>query len=140
MKKSLNYTIYADGGARGNPGPAAYGFVIYDEQGSKIYEEGRAIGKTTNNVAEYSAITAALKYVLSIKYKVLSIKFFLDSQLAAEQLSGQWKIKNENLRNLFFTIKELEQNIGAKVTYSNVPREQNRQADRLVNAALDGEI
>jgi len=138
MKESQNYTIYADGGARGNPGPAAYGFVIYDEQGSKIYEEGRAIGKTTNNVAEYSGVVAALKWIISsIQYPVSSIQFFLDSQLVAEQLSGGWKIKSENLRNLFFTIKDLEQKIGAKVTYSNVPREQNREADRLVNATLD---
>ena len=149
MKNESNLTVYCDGGARGNPGPAAYGFVIFNEHDSKIYEEGKAIGETTNNVAEYSGVVAALKYVLSMKparhatqgvaggYKVLSIKFFLDSQLVAEQLSGRWKIKNENLRNLFFTIKELEQKIGAKFTYSNVPREQNGEADRLVNAALD---
>lgn len=144
MENSSTYTIYCDGGARGNPGPAAYGFVIYDEQGSKIYEEGRVIGKTTNNVAEYSAVVAALKWLTSQITDNLQlttdIKFFLDSQLAAKQLSGQWKIKNEDLRNLFFTIKELEQNIGAKVTYSNVPREQNREADRLVNAALDAKL
>ena len=137
MKPNADFTIYADGGARGNPGPAAYGFVIYDEHGSNIYEEGRGIGNATNNVAEYSAVIAALKYVLSIKYKVLSIKFFLDSQLVAEQLSSRWKIKNENLRNLYFTTRELEKKIGAKFTYSSVPREQNQEADRLVNLALD---
>ena len=137
MKNESNLTVYCDGGARGNPGPAAYGFVIFNEHDSKIYEEGRAIGNTTNNVAEYSAVIAALKYVLSIKYKVLSIKFFLDSQLVAEQLSSRWKIKNENLRNLYFTTRELEKKIGAKFTYSSVPREQNQEADRLVNLALD---
>ena len=161
MNNKPDYTIYCDGGARGNPGPAAYGFVIYDSNGSKKYEEGGAIGITTNNVAEYSAVVAALKYVLSIKYpfesfdktpfgrtqgkqdksaqgnKVLSIRFFLDSQLVAEQLSGRWKIKNESLRNFFFTIKDLEQKIGAKFSYFSVPREQNKEADRLVNLALD---
>ena len=145
--------IYCDGGARGNPGPAAYGFVIYDEQGSKIYEEGKSIGVTTNNVAEYTAVVAALKYILSGKCpfdsvytesyrsaqgkKVLSIRFLLDSQLVAEQLSGRWKIKNEKLRSLYFTIKDLEHKIAAKFNYANVPREQNQEADRLVNAALD---
>lgn len=137
MENSNTYTIYCDGGARGNPGPAAYGFVIYDSKGLKVYEEGRAIGKTTNNVAEYSAVISALKYVLSSKYKVLSINFFLDSQLVAEQLFGGWKIKNENLRSLYFTIKDLEQKISAKFSYSHVPREKNQEADRLVNAALD---
>ena len=133
--------IYCDGGARGNPGPAAYGFVIYDEQGSKIYEEGKSIGVTTNNVAEYTAVVAALKYVLSsIQYSVSSIQFLLDSKLVAEQLSGQWKIKNENLRSLYFTIKDLEHKIAAKFNYANVPREQNQEADRLVNLALGNKI
>ena len=138
MENSKTFTIYCDGGARGNPGPAAYGFVIFDEQGSKVYEEGRVIGNTTNNVAEYSAVLAALKYLVSsIQYSVSSIKFFLDSKLVAEQLSGRWKIKNENLRNLFFTIRDLEQKIGAKFPYASVPREHNQEADRLVNAVLD---
>ncbi|MBI4091963.1 MAG: ribonuclease HI family protein [Candidatus Levybacteria bacterium] len=143
MKEPQNFMIYADGGARGNPGPAAYGFVIFNSKGLKIYEEGRAIGKTTNNVAEYSAVVAALKYVSErsvVSGQLSVVQIFLDSQLAAMQLSGRWKIKNENLRNLFFTIQELEQKIGAKVTYSNIPREQNRQADRLVNAALDNKF
>ncbi|OGH15872.1 MAG: hypothetical protein A3C30_03530 [Candidatus Levybacteria bacterium RIFCSPHIGHO2_02_FULL_40_18] len=141
MENSKTFMIYADGGARGNPGPAAYGFVIYDEQGSKVYEEGSAMGNATNNVAEYSAVVAALKYLVSsIQYPVSSIKFILDSKLVTEQLSGNWKIKNENLRNLYFTIKELEQKIGAKFIYSAVPREQNQEADRLVNAALDANL
>ena len=134
MENSKTYTIYCDGGARGNPGPAAYGFVIYNEQGTKVYKEGRAIGKTTNNVAEYSGVIGAMKFLISnIKFPISNVRFFLDSKLVAEQLSGRWKIKNENLRNLFFTIKELERKIGAKFSYSSIPREENSEADKLLN-------
>lgn len=136
-----DYTIYADGGARGNPGEAAYGFVIYNKDGKKVYEEGRAIGETTNNVAEYSGIVAALKWIhqrSKIQHPV--IQMFLDSKLCAMQLSGHWKIKNENLRNLFFTAKELEQRIGGLVSYFPVRREQNKEADLLVNLALDNKV
>lgn len=136
-EEEATLTIYADGGARGNPGEAAYGFVIYDWRGSKIYEEGKRLGVQTNNFAEYSAVVAALKYVLSIKYKVLRINFFLDSQLVAMQLSGKWKIKNEILRNLYFTTRELEQKIGGHFLYQHVLRDKNQDADRLVNLALD---
>lgn len=141
MDKSKTYTIYCDGGARGNPGPAAYGFVVYSD-GSKVYEEGKFIGDTTNNVAEYSAVIAALKYISgqSANEELLTISFILDSQLVAEQLSGRWKIKNENLRKLVVTVKELERELHAKISYRNVPREQNKEADRLVNLALDNNL
>ena len=141
MKTEDSFIIYCDGGARGNPGPAAYGFAVYDSSNKLLFEEGKAIGITTNNVAEYSAVAAALKYLSerSVVSSQLSIvTFFLDSQLVTEQLSGRWKIKNENLRNLFFTIRELEQKIGAKISYKHVFREQNKEADRMVNLALDG--
>lgn len=138
MPQEPELIIYCDGGARGNPGPAAYGFVIYNSTGKKIYEEGKFIGATTNNVAEYSAIHEALKYVFA-NNKVSQINFFLDSKLAVEQLSGRWKIKNENLRNFYFSIKSLEQKIGANFSYSHVPRERNKEADFLVNKALDSE-
>ncbi len=143
MKTESDYVVYADGGARGNPGPAAYGFVIHDKAGNKVYEEGRTIGEATNNVAEYTAVISALKYLsesLITNQRSLIIQVFLDSQLAAMQLSGKWKIKNENLRNLFFTIKGLEQKMEAGFSYINIPREENREADRLVNMALDGKI
>jgi ribonuclease HI len=141
MNENRILKIYTDGGARGNPGPAAYGFVIFDEHGSKIYEEGKPIGINTNNVAEYSAVIAALKY-LSEQKSVVSgqlsvVNFFMDSKLVTEQLSGRWKIKNETLRSSYFTIRDLEQKIGAKISYTHVFREQNKEADRLVNATLD---
>lgn len=150
QNKTLNgdeYIIYTDGGSRGNPGPAAYGFVIY-KNGELLFEEGKRIGEATNNVAEYTAVIAALKYVLSSKYpfgvaqgkQALSIQFFMDSKLVAEQLSGRWKVKNETLRNLYFTIKELEQKIGTEIVYEHVGRAKNLEADRLVNFALDSEL
>lgn len=141
MKKPKVLTIYTDGGARGNPGPAAYGFVITDEKGSLIYEEGKTIGVNTNNVAEYSAVVESLRWVLSnIHDPISNIQFFMDSKLVCEQMSGRWKIKNENLRNLYFTIKDLENKLGAQVTYKHVYREKNKEADALVNKALDDEI
>lgn len=139
----VDYTIYTDGGARGNPGPAAYGFVIYDNLNNIVYEEGKTIGNTTNNVAEYTAVIAALKYLSgrsAVSGQLSIVRVFLDSQLVAEQLSGRWKIKNETLRNLHFTIKELEKKIGAEIVYKHVRREKNLEADRLVNLALDNKL
>lgn len=128
--------IFCDGGSRGNPGEASYGFVIY-KKNKKIYEDGKRLGINTNNFAEYSAVIAALKYVSSSKYQVTSINFFLDSKLVVEQLNGRWKIKNENLRNLYHTIKTLEASLGIKTNYAHIPREQNTEADLMVNLALD---
>jgi ribonuclease HI len=142
MNENQTLFVYCDGGARGNPGPAAYGFVIYDSSRKIIHEEGRAIGNQTNNYAEYSAVIAALKYIHEnslINSQQSEINFFLDSKLVAEQLSGRWKIKNENLRDLFYTVKELEKKTGADIDYKHIPREQNTEADRLVNMALDQE-
>src|SRR3989344_1758287 len=141
MNPKSDYTIYTDGGARGNPGPAAYGFVIYDSDHKLLCEEGKNLGVQTNNFAEYSGIVAGLKWIerkSDIKNPIVQV--FLDSQLAVMQLSGKWKIKNENLRDFFYTIKELEQKISGKVSYSHVRREQNQEADRLVNLALDSLI
>lgn len=144
MKEQYDFTVYTDGGSRGNPGPAAYGFVIYNNSNELVFEEGRVIGINTNNVAEYSGIAAALRY-LSEQSSIVTrestiIRVLLDSQLAAMQLSGLWKIKNENLRNLFYTIKILEKKLGGKISYSHIRREYNKEADRLVNHALDSQI
>lgn len=137
MSNTNHLIIYGDGGSRGNPGEAAYGFVIFQE-GKVLYEEGKKIGINTNNVAEYSAVIEALRHVLSSKYKVLSIKFFLDSKLVVEQMNGRWKIRNEILRSKFFTIKSLEKTLNTKIAYEHIPREMNAEADRMVNLALDG--
>lgn len=126
--------IYCDGGARGNPGPAAYGFVVKNN-GQIIREQKEFIGIATNNVAEYTSVIAALKW-LAKSYVGQDLNFFLDSQLVASQLSGLFKIKNSTIRNLVFEIQTLESEF-AQIRYTHIPREKNKEADRLVNQALD---
>ncbi len=126
--------IFCDGGARGNPGPAAYGFVVRDESGV-IKEANGYIGVATNNVAEYTAIVEALKWLSNHK-KGEDLQFFLDSLLAASQLNGIYKVKNAKIRELLVKIRELE-NQFSKITYQHVPRDQNIEADKQVNIALD---
>jgi len=130
--------IHTDGGARGNPGPAAIGVVI-EKDGKKIHEFGKKIGESTNNVAEYTAVIEAFKKIkeLGIMNKELRINFFIDSKLVVEQLNGRFKIKDAKLRELVLQIKMLEQEVGGVITYHIIPREQNIRADLLVNQALD---
>lgn len=138
-------TVHTDGGARGNPGPAAIGVVI-EKKGKLVYQFGKNIGDTTNNVAEYTAVIEALNKILELEImnKELRMNFFLDSKLVVEQLNGRFKIKDMKLRELSLKIKILEQEVcgslpaGRKViTYTAIPREKNIQADLLVNQALD---
>jgi len=136
--------IHTDGGARGNPGPAAIGVVI-EQDGKTIHEFGKKIGEATNNVAEYTAVIEALQYLRSTNYDLQStIHFFLDSLLVVEQLNGNYKIKNSKLRELSLKIRILEQDLpagrqdnGGAITYTAIPREQNKRADFFVNQALD---
>jgi len=129
--------IYCDGGARGNPGPAAAAFVV-EKNGKVIYKEAKFLGEQTNNAAEYSAVFAAMGWLVE-KTKDLppEIYFVLDSELVAKQLAGLFKIKNENLRNYFFSIKELEKKISSRIFFTAVPRSKNKLADLLVNKVLD---
>jgi ribonuclease HI len=135
----MNYsqlTIHTDGGARGNPGPAAVGVVI--ENGKDLVTSfGKKIGETTNNVAEYEAVKVALEYLKKAGSRGGELHFYLDSQLVVQQLSGIYKIKKAHLKNLFDAIKLLEKEVGESVTYTHIPREENSEADRLVNQALD---
>lgn len=135
MKKSL--LIFADGGARGNPGPAAIGFIVKDSLGEILVKKGKFIGETTNNVAEYQAVIEALKWLKSRdKGHVSSIKFFLDSKLVVNQLNGLFKVKNSGLRNLVIKVRQLEKEVGGNVSYHFIPREKNKEADTLVNQSL----
>lgn len=139
-KKNSLY-IYTDGGARGNPGPAAVGVCIKDENGKILWEQGKVIGETTNNVAEYKAVVMAFDWIENnpeIINQYTHIDFFLDSQLVVRQLSGVYKMKSENLRSFLFTIREKEAGIKIPIMYTHIPREKNTQADSLVNKALDG--
>lgn len=131
--------IYCDGGARGNPGPAAAAFVA-EEDGKVIYKGTKFLGTTTNNVAEYSAVILALVWLLknsSIQHPASGIQIILDSELVAKQLSGKFKIKNSNLKKLFEDAKSLEKKIQVKITFSTVERSKNKLADFLVNKTLD---
>lgn len=133
--------IFADGGARGNPGPAAIGFIIKDSTGKTLLKKGKYIGKTTNNVAEYQAVIEALRWtkknLINSATLVNSINFFLDSKLIVNQLNGLFKIKNSGLRNLIIKIRQLERAVGGNVSYHFIPREKNKEADALVNQNLN---
>lgn len=129
----MKFIIYIDGGARGNPGPAAIGVVA----GNKSYQE--RIGSTTNNVAEYKAAIFALKKAKQLLGKEKSkseVEIRTDSELLYKQLNGQYKIKNKELQPLFIEIWNLQQDF-KKVKFIHIAREENRLADRLVNQALD---
>ncbi len=128
--------VYSDGGARGNPGPAAIGVLICDANGEELAEHGEVIGATTNNVAEYTAVLVALE--MASAYKAQEISFHSDSQLVLSQLSGLYKIKMPHLLELYKQVKEKEKRF-RKVTYTHLRREHEkiRQVDALVNRALD---
>ena len=134
----MRLIIYTDGASRGNPGPASYGFTISDEKGKHLYEEGHYLGVATNNVAEYTAVLEAFKWIKENlpAGRQVSIELYADSKLVAEQLSGRYKIKSLNLKPIIEEIKILEIELGG-VIYTHVPREKNTLADKLANLALD---
>ncbi len=128
--------VEADGGSRGNPGPAAFGAVVRDgDTGHVLVEVAETIGETTNNVAEYRGLIAGLEQALLVDAEA-EIEARLDSKLVVEQMSGRWAIKNAGLRELALRAR----NLRAKVTYTWVPRAENTLADALVNEALDTQV
>lgn len=128
------FEVFTDGGSRGNPGKAAFGFVV--KKNSQTIKEGRGfIGIATNNFAEYTALYQALKW-LSKNSEGVAVKVFSDSQLVVAQLNGVFKVKNATIRDLLFKVRELESHF-PQITYMHIPRQQNSQADKLVNIALD---
>lgn len=140
MKSSKTLHIYTDGGARGNPGPAAIGVYVEDENRKKIAGFGKKIGIATNNAAEYKAVIEALDWIIENKKsfdKDIKIRFFLDSKLVCSQIIGIFKIKNRDLRVLLFDVRNREAQINFPIYYKNIPREQNAKADAFVNEALD---
>jgi len=132
MHKKLK--IFCDGGARGNPGPAASGYVIKDVEDKILEEGGIYLGETTNNQAEYRAVVLALEK--AVKYKPENIEFYLDSQLIVNQMNGLYKVKNAELKPVVEQVKKLA-SAYKSVTYQHVPREQNTLADAQVNIVLD---
>src|SRR3990167_11027388 len=126
--------VFCDGGARGNPGPAAWGFVI-KQGGRTIKEDCGYIGIATNNFAEYTALVKALSY-LRKNFEGESAKVHLDSKLVVSQLNGEYKIKNLNISKLVKQVGKIEKGLG-DIVYNHIPREKNKEADRLVNIALN---
>lgn len=127
--------IFTDGGSRGNPGQAAIGAVLY--KGTDVLSEiSEPIGITTNNVAEYKALIAALQKALTLALSNETVEVFLDSKLVVEQVQGNWKVKEQSLLPY---VQDAQRLMGqfSHITISHVPREKNKYADMLVNRALD---
>jgi len=127
-------TLFTDGGARGNPGPAAYGYVLEAPDGTELDARGQAIGRATNNVAEYRALIAGLEK--AVELGLTEVAVVSDSELLVKQMRGEYKVKNEALRGLSLDAAALARRVG-KVTYRAVRRQHNERADGLVNEALD---
>lgn len=135
--------INTDGGSRGNPGPAAIGVAFFDESGKLFQEHKACIGIATNNEAEYGAIILALKELLKSPWLQENLEnnsevvCRLDSQLVVEQLCGRYKIKTDHIRVLASQVFLLKEKLNIKISFMHVRREENKEADRLVNQALD---
>lgn len=126
--------IHTDGGARGNPGPAGIGAVLEDENHNLIDTVSKYIGETTNNQAEYRAVLAAIER--ADKLGAEELNFYLDSELVVKQLNQEYKVRNKDLQPLFVKIYNLSLKF-KKVSFKHVRREQNKEADKLANQAMD---
>lgn len=130
MKKLI---IHTDGVSRGNPGRAAIGAIIRDEKGGLVISISQSIGRATNNQAEYRAIIAALEEALPLDANEVELNS--DSELVVKQVKGQYRVRKEDLRPLYQRVKQLQSSLkGFKIKH--IPRQQNREADKLANAAL----
>jgi ribonuclease HI len=126
--------LYTDGGSRGNPGPAAYGYVLEADDGTVLAAEGDAIGVATNNVAEYRGLIAGLAKAVELAVRQVEVRS--DSELLVKQMRGEYRVRNPALRTLSLEAAGLARRLD-NVEYVHVPREHNELADRLVNDALD---
>lgn len=142
----MNFKIFCDGGARGNPGPAASAFVVYDDAGNLRDKRGNYHGRTTNNQAEYGAVIEALRWIeMQVKAgsdqgeaRIEQVRFFLDSNLVVNQLNGLFKVKDSGLQERIVEVRVLEQSLSPiNISYSYIPRARNWEADLLVNETLD---
>ncbi len=133
----MNYIIYTDGGARGNPGPAGIGVVIYNQHNKTAGRYKQYIGKATNNIAEYRALILALEKAAKIGAERLEIR--MDSELIVRQMNGQYKIKEPNLKGLASKVLSLRGKF-KNVSFVHILREKNKLADKLVNEAIDEHI
>lgn len=131
----MHLIAYADGASRGNPGPAAYGAVLYGENGDELNAWGDSIGRATNNVAEYRGAIAAVEAAL--EHGATSLELRLDSDLIVQQLKGRYRVRNKKLKPLFEQLTALTERLD-RFEPTHVYRERNRRADALANEALDG--
>ena len=129
------FTLNSDGGARGNPGLAAIGAVIKNEQGEVVFAGGLALGSTTNNFAEYQALLFGLMKAIELGIK--DIECLLDSELVVKQLKGEYKVKDIHLKELHSKVLVLKSKF-SQIVFSNIPRAKNKGADKIVNNVLDG--
>jgi len=130
----MRATLYTDGGARGNPGPAGIGFVVMSETGEERAAAGRYLGEVTNNVAEYEALLAGLRTARALGVDELLVR--ADSELVVKQMRGEYRVKHPNLRPLFVAAQELVRGF-SKVRFEHVRRADNARADELANEAMD---
>jgi probable phosphoglycerate mutase len=129
--------VEADGGSRGNPGPAGYGAVVFDaDTGAVLAERKAGLGHTTNNVAEYQGLIAGLRAAAELGAHTVDVR--MDSKLVVEQMSGRWKIKHAPLQKLALQAKAIASEF-AVVQFEWIPRERNKHADRLANEAMDAQ-
>lgn len=137
----MEFSLYADGGARGNPGPAGAGAVVFDALGKRVVEVSDYLGVATNNIAEYEAVLRGLKKLESeytaeiLKHAKLIIR--MDSKLVIEQLKGGYKVKHQNLIPRYLEVKNILARSFPNVSFVHVPREKNKDADALANQAMD---
>jgi ribonuclease HI/probable phosphoglycerate mutase len=136
----MKIIIYCDGGSRGNPGPAAIGVIFTDEKGKVLKEYAQKIGRATNNEVEYEAVIFALQKAKLLfgkkKAKNMEVEVKMDSEFVAKQLNAQYKILDRKIEQLFLKTWNLKIDFG-KIIFKHIPRSENREADKLVNRALD---
>lgn len=130
----MKVVAYADGASRGNPGPSAYGIVLYDEEGRELHRSARALGHGTNNQAEYAGAVAALEAAIGLGADEVELR--MDSELVVRQLTGRYRVRNPRLARSYHRILALRERLRAFHAV-HIPREANWLADRLANAALD---
>lgn len=131
------FKLFTDGGSRGNPGPAAAGIILKNNKNEAIKSGGKYLGICTNNVAEYHALVLGLK--TAIKLGIKKLECYLDSELIVKQLTGAYRVKDKNLKKFYDEIKILEKHFDSanSVEYRHIPRDQNEEADAIVNKVLD---
>ncbi len=135
-----NIKIYCDGGSRGNPGASASAFIVYSEDGKIVYSQSVYLGIATNNIAEYKGVILALEWLLAQVDIKVPVPFYLDSQLIVNQLNGVYKIKEPKLLILAGIIKNLEKSLTCKISFKHIFRNENKDADLLVNQTLDASV